>query len=288
MAADESAAVDAGEQTTASTARRRRLETIFRRELRTVARTRTFLLLAAALAAVTLGVTWVGGGFTAGYLPAVVDLLTPMELLVPIVAIAFGYRAILGDEQRGELDVLETYPVSARELVVGVYAGRAVGLAATVVVALGLVGIAIAVTGDDTLRMYASHSGADSPILFARFLVLTVVFALVVLAVAIALSALVSETKSALAVAVVALVVLLIGLDLALVYGLAAGLIGDGELIHSLAVSPLSAYRGLVLETTVGVASGTGPRIASPLASLLGFAVWTGGSLAVAVWGVSR
>ncbi|AFZ73562.1 ABC transporter permease [Natronobacterium gregoryi] len=265
-----------------------RLATIVRRELRTVIRTRTFYLLAAALAAVVLGITWIGDGYTAGYLPTAVDLLTPLELLVPIVAVAFGYRAILADEQRGELDVLETYPVSPREIVLGVYAGRAVGLAATIAIPLALVAAAIAVTGDDAVAIYATHTGADSPVLFARFLVLTVLFGLVVLAVAVAISSLVSGTRSALGLSVVALVALLIGFDLALVYGLAEGVIGDADLLYSLAVSPLSAYRGLVLETTVIVASGTGPRVASPLASLVGFAVWSVGSLAVAIWGVGR
>ncbi|SDR15739.1 ABC transporter permease [Natronobacterium texcoconense] len=264
------------------------LATIVRRELQTVVRTRTFYLLAAALAAVVLGITWIGDGYTAGYLPTVVDLLTPLELLVPIVAVAFGYRAILADEQRGELDVLETYPVSPREIVLGVYTGRAIGLAATIAVPLAMVAAAIAITDADTVAIYATHTGADSPVLFARFLVLTVLFGLVVLAIAVAISSLVSGTRSALGLSIVALVALLIGFDLALIYGLAEGVIGDADLLYSLAISPLSAYRGLVLETTVIVASGTGPQVASPLASVAGFAVWIVGSLAVAIWGVGR
>lgn len=209
-------------------------------------------------------------------------------MLVPIVAIAFGYRAILGDRRRGELDVLETYPLTPRELVVGVYTGRAVGLLGTVVLALGLVGGAVVVGRAEPLGRYASHAGADSPLLYARFVVLTALFALSMLAVALAISALVSGTRSALALAVVALVVLLVGLDLALVYGLASGYIGDSSLIHALAVSPLSAYRGLVFETTVLTATGTGPRAASPAASLLGLTVWTVGSLAITMWAVKR
>ncbi len=148
--------------------------------------------------------------------------------------------------------------------------------------------VAIALTGDDTVAIYATHAGADSPVLFARFLVLTVLFGLVVLAVAIAISSLVSATRSALGLSVVALVALLVGFDLAIVYGLAEGILGDADLLYSLAISPLSAYRGLVLETTVVVATGTGPQVASPLASLAGLAAWTVGSLAVAIWGVRR
>ncbi|ELY89232.1 copper ABC transporter permease, partial [Natrialba hulunbeirensis JCM 10989] len=110
------------------------LKTIIARELRTIARTRPFYLLALALAAVVLGVAWTGGGIRAGYVPTAVDLLTPLELLVPVVAVAFGYRAVLADEQRGELDVLETYPVSSRSIVLGVYVGRVIGLLVAIVV----------------------------------------------------------------------------------------------------------------------------------------------------------
>ena len=266
----------------------RTLKTIVGRELRTVARTRTVYLLGLVLAAVVLGITWVGGGHRAGYLPTVVDLLTPLELLVPVVAVAFGYRAILDDDRRGELDVLATYPVSSREIVLGVYVGRAIGLVATIAIPLAVVGAAIALTGDDTVAVYATHEGADSPILFGRFVVLTLGFALAVLAVAIAISSVVGGTRGALALSVVALVALLIGLDLAIVYGLAEGLLDDADLLNALAVSPLSAYRGLVLETTVAVAAGTGPQAASPVASVVGLVGWTAASLALAVWSVGR
>ena len=267
---------------------RHRIGRVFVRELRTISRTRSFGLLAAALAAVIVGIAWVGGGVRAGYVPAVVDLLTPLELLVPIVAVAFGYRAILGDRRRGELDVLETYPLSARELVVGVYLGRALALTLAVVVPLVVVGFGVVVSREEPLAIYATHVGADSPLLFARFVVLTVAFALTMLAVAIAVSALVGGSRSAIALAVLALIVLLFGIDLALVAGLATGVLGDSSLIHALAVSPLSAYRGLVFETVVLTAAGTGPRVASPGASSIGLLVWTFGSLAVASWGVKR
>lgn len=260
-----------------------RVRRIIGRELRTVARTTTFAVLGVAFAVVLIATTWVSGGVRAGYVPTVADLLTPLELLVPIVTVAFGYRAIVGDRERGELDVLSTYPLSPREFVVGVYAGRAVALLAVVVVPLVAVGAIGVVTRTEPTGRYASHVGADSPILFARFVVLTALFALAVLAVTLAISALAGGTRSALALAIVGLVVLLVGLDLTIAYGLAADYLGDDSLVHALALSPLSAYRGLVFETVVMTAAGTGPRTASPAASLFGLAAWTVVSLAVTV-----
>ncbi|MEY7851111.1 ABC transporter permease [Natrarchaeobius sp. A-rgal3] len=261
----------------------RRVRRVMGRELRTVARTRTFAALGVAFAAILIATAWVGGGVRAGFVPAVVDLLTPLELLVPVVTVAFGYRAIVGDRERGELDVLTTYPVTARELVLGIYAGRAVGVLVVVVVPLLLVGAAGFVVQTDPTGRYASHVGADSPILFARFVVLTALFALVVLAVVLAMSALVDGARSALALALGGLVVLLVGLDLAIAYGFASNYVGDGSLVYTLAISPLSAYRGLVFETVVLTAAGTGPQAASPIASLFGLVVWAVVSLLVAV-----
>ena len=135
---------------------------------------------------------------------------------------------------------------------------------------------------------YATHTGADSPGLFLRFIVLTACFALVMLAVAIAISALVGTTRSAIAVAGLALLGLLFAADIALVFGLSRGIIAEASLVESIAISPLSAYRGLVLETTVAVTAGTGPKTASPLASVVGLGAWWVGSLLVATLAMRR
>ncbi|RKD88977.1 ABC transporter permease [Halopiger aswanensis] len=265
----------------------RRIDRIVWREVRTLARTRTFHVLSVALAIVLVTVAVLGSA-SAGYVPTVVSLITPLELLVPVVAVAFGYRAIVADRERGELDVLVTYPISTRELVMGIYVGRAVGILVAITTPLLLVGASVAYLREEPPEIYATHAGADSPILFARFVVLTLVFALVVLAVALAISALSSATRSALALAIVGLVVLLVGLDLALVFGFATSIIPDGSLIDAIAISPLSAYRGLVFETVISTAAGTGPKSASPIASVGSLGIWTVGSLGVAMWAVNR
>lgn len=264
------------------------VEAIVRREVRTVARTRTFVVLGVAFAAIAVGVARASGGASAGYVPTASDLLTPLELLVPVVAVAFGYRAVLGDASRGELDVLRTYPVSPGQFVLGTFLGRAVGLLVAIVLPLVAVLATVALTETPSVRVYATHAGADSPVLFLRVIVLTAAYALVVLAVAIAISAVANSARGALALAVVALLVLVFGVDLALVTGVRSGLIGDSWLVYALATSPNSAYRGLVLETAISVAAGTGPRTASPIASAVGLLVWTIGSLAVATHAVGR
>jgi len=238
--------------------------------------------------AVLLAVAWFGGGMQVGYVSTIIDLLTPMELLVPVIAFVFGYRAILADGQRGVLDVLRTYPVRPWQMVLGVYAGRAIGLVAIVTTALSMLVYPIFLTEAHRPVFYATHTGSDSIGLFLRFIVLTAWFALVALAVAVAISALVGTTRTAIAVVGVATFGLLFVADIALVFALSRGIVAESSLASSIAISPLSAYRGLVLETTVAATAGTGPRAASPLASAIGLVVWWVGSLAVAAVAVGR
>lgn len=261
----------------------RLLKRIFVRELDTAIAQPSYAAFLVGLTLVLLGLAWSGGGIHGGYVPTAVDLLLPLQLLVPVVAVTLGYQAIRNDERRGELDVLETYPVSAWHLVAGIYLGRAVGAVLAVLVPLLLLMLPIAVVGGPTPLVYATHTGADSPWLYLRFVVLTVLFALVMLAIVVALSAVVSTTRTAIAAGTLALVVLVFGLDLAIAYGFAGGLIGESGLLYSLAISPLSAYRGLVLETAIVVVAGTGPQAAAPVASLVGLLVWGAVSLVAAV-----
>ncbi|MFO7925889.1 MAG: ABC transporter permease [Halobacteriota archaeon] len=264
------------------------LRTLIRRELSTAVLDRTYIGLWIGFVGVLFGIAWIGGGMQVGYVSTIIDLLTPLELLIPVIAFAFGYRAIVDDERRGVLDVLRTYPVSSWQVVAGVYLGRAIGLAAIVSTALSALMFPIFVTESYRPVFYATHTGADSPGLYLRFVVLTVGFALAMLAVAVAISALVGTARTAIAIASVTLLAVLFVADIALVFGVARGLIAETSLVSSLAISPLSAYRGLVFEATVAVTAGTGPRVASPVASAIGLGVWWLGSLAVAAVAIRK
>lgn len=261
--------------------RRERLLAVVGRELDTVVRTRAYAAVAVGFAVVVVGLAWQGG--VPGYVPLTLDLLTPLEALVPVLAVGFGYRAVLGDARRGEVEVLRTYPLTRAEFVLGVYLGRAVVVLAVVVLPLLVAGALAATTGGARTSVIAAHGGADSPILYVRFVLLTAVFALVVLAVAIAASAAATSLRAAVAIAVLLVVGLVVGLDLGLVAALSGGYVGEGELQWLLGLSPNSAYRGLVLETVVRPVSAAEVAAANPLVSLVGLVLWFVGGLAAAV-----
>ncbi|CAI50051.1 ABC-type transport system permease protein (probable substrate copper) [Natronomonas pharaonis DSM 2160] len=255
------------------------------RELQTVVRTRTYALLSVGLAVVFVQLLRSGGGVEMGYVPAAVDLLLALELLVPLVAVALGYRAFTGDND--DLSVLRTYPVSRSSLVAGVFVGRFLGLAAIVGAPLLLVAGMVARAGGPTSRVFATHRGVDSPVLFIRFIALTLLFGAVVLAMAMAVSVIVRSGRAALVLALAVLVVVVAGGDLLALAGLSAGIIGDDMLASVLGASPNSAYRGLVLDLVVGVATDQAGAIAVP-AAVAGLATWLGGSLLIVAAGLHR
>ena len=264
------------------------VQTVLVRELLTLVRSRAYLGLVAGVTLVSFGILFAGEGAEVGYVPAAIDLLLPFELLVPAVAIALGYRTITDDARRGELEVLETYPVPAWAYVFGIYAGRALGLVVALALPLALVGLYLATQSPPDPSTIATHSGIDSPALFVRFVSLTLLYGLVVLALALAVSALAWSHRTAIMLAVVILGLVIVGVDLVLLRGFGTGWIAEQQLTTALAASPASAYRGLTFETVLYVALDTESGYASPVASAIGLFVWLVVALGLTMVGVSR
>ena len=256
--------------------------TVFRREVMTVVRTRAYVALGVGYAAVVVAAAWFSGGAESGYLPAASSLSTPTELLVPVVAFALGYRVVLSDRVTGELDVLKTYGLGRAEYVLGVYAGRLVALSAVLVVPLVVVGGLVWTQSGPSITVIAWHGGVDSPLLLARFAVLTVAFGAAVLSVAVAVSAVSGSVRSALALVVLVWLALALGADLGIISGVVAGAVSDDAVVWLTSLSPNTAFRGLVLETVVGVASSQ-VRATSVTASAVSLCFWTTVPLVVAV-----
>ncbi|ADQ67891.1 hypothetical protein C499_16787 [Halogeometricum borinquense DSM 11551] len=256
------------------------------RELRTVARTPALLALAAAFTVSIVGVAWAGSGGGGGFVPLTLDLLTFVEVLVPLLAFAFGYRTVVEDRLTGELDVLRTYDVSRIAYVGGVYVGRGVALVATVVLALVLGGALVPLLTADVPTFLAINTAADSALRFVRFVVLAAAFTLVALAATLAVSAAARTVRTAFALAAVLAALFVLGIDTTLLAGLAAGVVPAEGIAGLLALSPNSAFRGLVLSSAVGVVGGAEVTAGSPLWNVIGLLVWWVGSLGIAVWRV--
>ncbi|MEZ3163316.1 copper ABC transporter permease [Halorubrum sp. RMP-47] len=255
---------------------------VFRRELATVRRTPGYAVLAVGLLVVLGGLVAVGGGGATGFVPAVVDLLLPTEVLVPLLAVVLGYRALFADAASGELAVIRTYPVSAAEYALGVLLARTTALVAIVGGPFALVGAYVWFTAAPDTGIFATHAGVDSPVLFVRFLAFVVLFGAAYLSLSAAVSVVATSRRSAVALAVLALLAGVVGGDLAVLRSLSAGGSASG-VAGSIALTPNGAFRGLVFEHVIGVAfAPEGGFVASgrAVASLVGWTV--GGGVAAA------
>jgi ABC-2 type transport system permease protein len=263
--------------------RLRQTALLARREARTVARAPGYAGLCVAAAAVALGVVVVTGA--SRFVPAVLDLLAPVELLVSAGAVALGHRVFLADRRSGEASLRATFPVTPRTVAVGVFLGRAVALAAGVLLALAPAGVFVALTGPDS-GLVATHRGADSPLLYLRFVALATMFGLSVLAASLGVSALASRGRRAVALALATWLLLAVGVDVALVAGVGRGALDPGTLASLLAASPTGAFRGLVLETVADVAASGTLDAAARWPSLVGLAGWVLAGLWVTIRGL--
>lgn len=253
-----------------------RVAVIVDREFRTVFRSRTLLALAGFVVLIVVSLAGAATGSPGGYVSLTLDLLAPIELLVPVLAFSFVYRSIQGDHERGELDVMRTYSLSRIEYLAGVYLGRIAGLLVVVIGALVLAGIVASLGAVVPVSFLATHSAGDTPLVFVRFVVLTAVYTLVVSSLAVAASAVARRTRDVLALSVGLLLLVAIGLDLLLVGLLSAEAVTQGNLHVFLGLSPASAFRGLVIETAVTPALAEAPPVAaaSPLINIVGLTTW--------------
>ncbi|RBI59737.1 ABC transporter permease [halophilic archaeon] len=262
---------------------RDRFTTVLVRELQTLYRTRTVWLLAGGFLVLIVGTALLSG--TSGYVPLSLSLLTPLELLVPAFAATLGYRAVLADRERNEISILRTYPIEPGTYILGVYCGRLIGLLTIIVSTLLITGLVVPLVGPSPAELTRT-SGLDSPIYYLRFIVLTSIFAAVMQAIMIFLSAIVRNVRRGLILAFVAVITLAIGFDLMIILGLAGDVFTANSLTGFLAMSPASAYRGLVMTFVVAPVATTAVKAATPLAGLVGLFCWFLFPLLIAGWQV--
>lgn len=256
-----------------------RLAAVFEREYMTVRRTRVYGFVGLGFTALVLALALVGG--VSGYISVVLNLLTPLEVLLPVLGAAFGYRALLADRASGELQILRTFPLSRRTYVSGILLGRLLVMLVVVLVPLVLVGLAVPLLTGGSSEFLLRRTTYNGPILFVRFCVLTATAAVVFFTTLAAVSAAAADSRRAIALAVLSVVGLAIGLDIAIIAGIATDLVAPELLPWVLAVSPVSAYRGLVLALVVEPATAGSLQSGSVVANLLGLTVWLLGTVAV-------
>ncbi len=86
----------------------------------------------------------------------IASLVSLVIYLVPLIALILGYDAIVGEREKGSLDLLLSMPITHFELLAGKFLGLAVALALSTLAGFGLAGVLLSYqTGLEALYHYA-------------------------------------------------------------------------------------------------------------------------------------
>lgn len=219
----------------------------------------------------------------------IASLVSLVIYLIPLIALLLGFDAIVGERERGSLDLLLSMPITRIELLLGKYLGLAAALTFSTVAGFGLVGLVLSAQLDLAALFHYFGFMASSVLLGCAFLSLAVM-----------LSVFATERTraSGLAIALWFFFVLVFDLLLlgALVLGAGHSGVGWGSatLPYLLLLNPADVFRILNIfnledmRTLYGLATVFPPALAQPW--LLGavMAAWIISPLALAAWRFRR
>ena len=228
--------------------------TVAAKEFRDRLRNRWVLAVALVFAVFSLVIAYAGGAqqgavglrsleFT------VTSLVSLVIYLVPLIALLLGFDAIVGERERGSLDLLLAYPITRGELLLGKYLGLALALALAMLAGLAAVGVVLA--GQFGTRALFHYSG---------FVISALLMGLAFLSLAVLISVLARDRTRASGAAIILWFLFVLVFDLALL-GVLVGTAGryGGEIFpYLLLLNPTDVFRILNVFSAEDVRSAYG------------------------------
>lgn len=191
------------------------------------------------------------------------SLVTLSSLLVPLVALALGYDAIVGERERNTLGLLLSLPASRSEVVIAKFVGRALALA--LAVGLGL-GAAILAAGAGEARTLLTLLGPT----------LLLGWSFVAIGVLVSTMASKESTATSLVIAIWFLFVFFYDMGLLALLVVTDGGVSQETITALVAANPAGLYRVQLMASLAGpdALADLGLRAALP-GPLLQGAIWT-------------
>ena len=149
------------------------------KEFRDRIRNRWVLAVAVVFTAFALVIAYFGAAQqgAVGFRPIDVTIASLVSLviyLVPLIALILGYDAIVGEREKGSLDLLLSLPITHAELLLGKYLGLALALSVSTLAGFGAAGVLLVYqTGSAAVVHYAGFI-ASALLLGLAFLSLAV------------------------------------------------------------------------------------------------------------------
>lgn len=211
----------------------------------------------------------------------IASLVSLVIYLIPLIALMLGFDAIVGEKERGSLDLLLTLPVTRVEVILGKYLGLAGALTFSSVAGFGLVGLILSPQLNvAALIHYAGFMG--SAILLGM--------AFLSLAVMVSVLALDRTRASGLAIALWFFFVLIFDLLILGILVVSGGQFGGDAFPYLLLFNPADVFRVLnvfsldEVRTLYGLATVFPPALSHPALLCAVMAAWIAAPLGVAMW----
>jgi Cu-processing system permease protein len=211
----------------------------------------------------------------------IASLVSLVIYLIPLIALMLGFDAIVGERERGSLDLLLSLPLTRLELLLGKYLGLAAALSLSTLVGFGLVAVLLA--------MQVGTAGLEP---YAGFMFSSVLLGLAFLSMAVMLSTLAADRTraSGLAIALWFFFVLVFDLLLLGLLVYAGGEIGGQWFPYLLLLNPADVFRILNVfslddvRSLYGLTSIVPTALAKPWLMALVMVGWIAAPLGIATW----
>ncbi len=256
------------------------------KEFRDRLRNRWVLAVALVFTLFSLAITYFGGAAQGQIGPrsielTIASLVSLVIYLIPLIALLLGFDAIVGERERGSLDLLLALPITRLELLLGKYLGLAAALTLSTLAGFALVAV-----------LLWQRFGTAGLYHYGGFVLSSVLLGLAFLSLAMLLSVLARDRTRASGLAIALWFGLVLVFDLLLLGLLVAsgGEFGGEGFAYALLLNPADVFRILNVfslddvRRLYGLASIVPPALGQPW--LMGGAMlaWIGGPLALAAW----
>lgn len=262
------------------------LATLAGKEFRDRLRNRWVLAVALVFTAFSLAITYFGSAAQGVVGPrsielTIASLVSLVIYLIPLIALLLGFDAIVGERERGSLDLLLAHPVTRLELLLGKYLGLAGALTLSTLVGFALVGV-----------LLWQRFGEAGLYHYAGFVLSAVLLGLAFLSVALLISVLARDRTRASGLAISLWFALVLVFDLALMGLLVAsqGQVGGDALAYVLLLNPADLFRILNVfalddvRRLYGLAAVVPPSLGQPWLLASAMLGWILAPLALASW----
>ncbi|MCL5060148.1 MAG: ABC transporter permease [Candidatus Thermoplasmatota archaeon] len=260
--------------------------TLAGKEFRDRIRNRWVLAVALVFTAFALVIAYFGGAQqgTVGFRSiefTIASLVSLVIYLIPLIALILGFDAIVGERERGSLDLLLSMPITRFELLLGKYLGLAAALTFSTVAGFGLVAIVL-----------AAQLNPDALFHYAGFVFSSVLLGLAFLSLAVMVSAFAPDRTRASGLAIALWFFFVLVFDLLLLGALivTGGSYGGGIFPYLMLANPADVFRILNIfalddvRTLYGLATVFPRALADPVLLGLVMAAWIVAPLGIATW----